>query len=74
MSTSTTTEEGADTGAALIAWRARMGFSQRDACEALGCSRGALGHWEQGTHKVPKYIGLACAALTFGAEPYGEGT
>lgn len=59
-------------GKALLGWRDRMGFSQRDACEALGCSRGALGGWENGTQKpIPRYIGLACAALALGMEPYG---
>lgn len=56
----------------LIAWRERMGYSQRDACEALGCSRGAWAGWENGDHDVPRYIGLACAALALGMKPYGE--
>lgn len=56
----------------LIAWRDRMGYSQRDACEALGCSRGAWAGWENDVHPVPRYIGLACAALALGMKPYGE--
>ena len=56
----------------LVAWRERMGFSQRDACKALGCSRGAWAGWEIGTNPVPRYIGLACAALALGMKPYGE--
>ena len=60
-------------GKALMAWRERMGYSQRDACEQLGCSRGALGKWESGDSNPPRYIGLACAALALGMAPYGEG-
>lgn len=56
----------------LLAWRERMGFSQRDACEALGCSRGAWGFWETGRQKIPRYIGLAMAALALGMQAYGE--
>lgn len=56
----------------LLAWRERMGFSQRDACVALGCSRGAWGKWEGGINKPPRYIGLACAALALGMKPYGD--
>jgi transcriptional regulator with XRE-family HTH domain len=59
------------TGHALKAWRERMGFSQRDACEALGCSRGAWSGWENGTQNVPQYIGLATAALALGLKPLG---
>lgn len=59
------------TGPALEAWRERMGYSQRDACEALGCSRGAWSGWENGRHGVPIYIGLATAALALGLKPLG---
>lgn len=59
------------TGHALKQWRERMGYSQRDACEALGCSRGAWSGWEQGTQNVPLYIGLATAALALGLKPIG---
>ena len=56
----------------LREWRERMGYSQRDACVALGCSRGAWGSWEQGVHEVPRYIGLALAALALGMSAYGD--
>jgi transcriptional regulator with XRE-family HTH domain len=56
----------------LLSWRERMGFSQRDACVALGCSRGAWAKWETGKAKAPKYIGLACAALALGMKAYGD--
>lgn len=50
----------------LKAWRQRMGFSTRDACDALGCSRTAFSRWENGKIAIPRYIGLACAALALG--------
>jgi transcriptional regulator with XRE-family HTH domain len=53
----------------LLVWRERMGYSQRDACEALGCSREAWIGWETGRHKVPLYIGLACSALALSMKP-----
>jgi DNA-binding transcriptional regulator YiaG len=57
--------------ATLVAWRTMMELSQREACEALGCSRAALNNWEHGTTICPKYIGLAMTALELGFEPYG---
>lgn len=60
------------TGPVLATWRERMGYSQRDACAALGCSRGAWTGWENGSHTVPAYIGLAMAALALGMKPYGH--
>lgn len=57
----------------LTSWRERMGFSQRDAAEAIGCSRGAWAGWESGKQSpIPRYIGLALAALALGMTPYGE--
>jgi transcriptional regulator with XRE-family HTH domain len=53
----------------LLVWRDRMGFSQRDACEALGCSRSAWSDWESGKHEAPLYIRLACAALLMSMKP-----
>jgi transcriptional regulator with XRE-family HTH domain len=55
----------------VIAWREAMGFTQRDAAEALGCSRQALLNWEHGTTECPLYIGLAMAALALGMTPFG---
>jgi transcriptional regulator with XRE-family HTH domain len=55
----------------LKAWRDRMGFSQREACEALGCSRGAWRKWEDNDAEAPRYVGLACAALALGIKAYG---
>ena len=59
--------------ATLESWRVRMGFSQRDAVKALGCSREAWANWENGKHVIPRYIGLACAALALGMSAYGDG-
>jgi transcriptional regulator with XRE-family HTH domain len=57
----------------LLSWRERMGYSQRDACAALGCSRAAWVKWETGQQApIPRYIGLACAALALGMKPYGD--
>ena len=56
----------------LADWRHRMGYSQREACEVLGCSREAWRGWESGTQKIPRYIGLACAALALGMQPFGD--
>lgn len=55
----------------LTAWRERMGYSNRDAALAIGCSRQAWLDWESGKSEVPRYIGLACAALALGMTPYG---
>jgi transcriptional regulator with XRE-family HTH domain len=60
------------TASVLAAWRERMGYSQRDAATALGCSRAAWAGWESGKQpQIPRYIGLACAALALGMKPYG---
>jgi transcriptional regulator with XRE-family HTH domain len=68
----TTPQEPKLTARVLLSWQERMGYSQRDACEALGCSRGAWSGWVTGTQQPPRYIGLACAALALGMKPYGE--
>lgn len=56
---------------ALSDWRTRMGYSQRDAARALGCARGAWTKWESGTNRIPRYVGLAMAALAMGMTPFG---
>jgi len=47
----------------LTQWCERMGYSQRDAADALGCSRTAFQNWEAGHHDIPAYIGLAMRCL-----------
>jgi hypothetical protein len=49
---------------------AGLGYSQREAANALGCSRTSLSNWENAKSGVPRYIGLACAAL--GMTGYGD--
>lgn len=56
----------------LMNWRERMGYTQVLAAKELGCSRTAWIGWEDGTHKIPRYIGLAMKALAIGMTPYGE--
>ncbi|MEY9404424.1 transcriptional regulator with XRE-family HTH domain [Bradyrhizobium japonicum] len=50
----------------LTEWRERFGYSQRQAAEAIGCSRGAWTGYEHGDQPIPKYISLAIAALSLG--------
>lgn len=73
MATETMKEDTALGPHTLLAWRERMGYSQREACSALGCSRGAWAGWETGKQSpIPRYIGLACAALALGMSAYGD--
>jgi transcriptional regulator with XRE-family HTH domain len=51
----------------LKTWRETMGFSQRDAAEALGCLPADVDLWERGS-TMPRYIKLAMAALALGIE------
>ena len=56
----------------LTAWRERLGYSKREAAETLGCSRDAWRGWEDGKQEIPRYIGLAMAAIALGMTPYGD--
>jgi transcriptional regulator with XRE-family HTH domain len=73
MSTATKTRKPAKRRPVNIVadWREVMGFTQRDAAEALHCSREALDGWEKGRHELPYYIALAMNALAMGMQPYG---
>ncbi|WP_038384965.1 helix-turn-helix domain-containing protein [Bradyrhizobium elkanii] len=51
---------------ALTEWREQFGYLQRQAADAIGCSRGAWGGYERGAQPIPKYISLAIAALSLG--------
>jgi transcriptional regulator with XRE-family HTH domain len=64
--------EGTLNGAVLLAWQERMGFSQREVCEVLGCSRSAWQDWTSDRSSPPRYIGLACAAVSLGMRPIGS--
>lgn len=58
------------TPAGLIDWRKRHGLTQAAAAEALGCGRRSLQLWENGTNEIPRYIGLACTAVSLGLTEY----
>lgn len=58
----------------LIEWRRRLGLSQAAAAEKLGCGRRSLQLWEAGTNEVPRYIGLAAAAIALGISEYPSAT
>ncbi|MER9652469.1 helix-turn-helix transcriptional regulator [Mesorhizobium sp. M0152] len=51
------------TPANLIAWREKLGLSQREAAKALGTARQSYSNYEAGKASIPKFIGLACQAL-----------
>jgi DNA-binding XRE family transcriptional regulator len=51
------------TPAALIAWREKLGISQREAAKALGTARQSYSNYEAGKAAIPKFIALACQAL-----------
>lgn len=49
---------------ALFVWRMAHQLSKREAAAALGVARNTYRAYEMGKYPVPKYIALACAALT----------
>ncbi|MDY0105323.1 MAG: helix-turn-helix transcriptional regulator [Giesbergeria sp.] len=66
------------TPAALRAWQQEMGISGREAARRLGVSQATYQDWVTGKSrtsgkpitKLPALLGLACAALTAGLEPW----
>ena len=61
--------------AAFKRWRKSLGFSQKEAAEALGLKRRVLQYYEKGERdgkpvKVPKTVRLACYAIAQGIEDY----
>lgn len=46
------------------AWLEKEGFSAREAARHLGCSKDTVAKYK--LKGAPVYIGLACAALSFG--------
>src|SRR4051794_3811516 len=48
----------------LKKWRRALGYSQVDAAEMLGVSRGAIQHWESERTPVPTVVELACDEVT----------
>lgn len=56
-------------------WRKYMGYSQKDAAEALGLKRRVVQYYEKGERdgekvKIPRSVRLACKALALGHEEY----
>lgn len=52
----------------FTAWLAHMGLNDTKAAEQLGCGRNSIRIWRQ--RGAPRYIALACAALSFGLPPW----
>ncbi|HAH11504.1 MAG TPA: hypothetical protein DCL54_18355 [Alphaproteobacteria bacterium] len=56
-------------------WRKSLGWSQKEAAEALGLKRRVVQYYEKGERddqpvKIPRTVRLACYALTLGIEDY----
>ncbi len=56
-------------------WRKSMGFSQKEAAQALGLKRRMIQYYEKGERdgekvKIPRTVRLACYALTQGIADY----
>lgn len=49
-----------------------MKLSQKAACKVLGCSNASIVRWEHGLSSIPRYVALACAAISHGLPPIGE--
>lgn len=60
------------------AWRAIMGFNQKQAGEALGLSKSAIELYEKGARRdtgtpveIPLAVAYACSAIYHKMEPWG---
>lgn len=56
-------------------WRKSLGLSQKDAAHALGLKRRVVQYYEKGERdgkdlEIPRYVRLACAALTAGIRDF----
>lgn len=56
----------------LVRWRQNMAYDVRDAAHEMGCTQAEWRAWESGEVKIPRHVGLACAALAMGMNTYGE--
>jgi hypothetical protein len=59
----------------LAEWMTERGLNKSAAAETLGCTRDMLRHMldPDGPYRdkgLPRYIALACAAISFGLPPY----
>lgn len=62
------------------AWRRKMGLTQEKAAKILGMGRTAVSQYDTGKRRapaeiietVPRYIALACTAISHGLAPYGS--
>jgi transcriptional regulator with XRE-family HTH domain len=52
----------------LYAWRLASHFSKRRAAILLGVARNTYAAYESGKHPIPRYIMLACGAISQGQE------
>jgi transcriptional regulator with XRE-family HTH domain len=48
----------------FLKWRRTLGYTQKEAADKLGVSRGSIQHWERGVTPVPRAVELACQELT----------
>lgn len=58
------------TPAEFTAWKTQMGLSIPAAANALGISESSVSRYLSGSHAIPRYIELACAALAVGVTGY----
>ena len=57
-------------GLDLKAFRQEHGLSQGDLALILGVGRGKIIDFESGLRRVPRWVGLALAAHSFGIQPW----
>jgi DNA-binding XRE family transcriptional regulator len=53
------------TPATFAAWRKRLGLTQKQAADALGCSLRSISNYEGGHWPIPLAIELACEGLSW---------
>ena len=52
------------TGKQLRTWRKRMKMAGTEAAAALGVSKRTYIRWEATEDELPRYVGLACSAIS----------
>ena len=53
-------------------WIERHHFSNVAAAKALGCGVNTITNYTKPGAKIPRYIALACAAISHGIPPMGD--